>query len=487
MNLKKEDIVLVLPPRRWKEHRYSLGLLYVSAYLRESGFDNIILERGLFLEFKEYNHEIARTLIIKKIKELKPKVVGFTVTVQEFDEVIEINQELKKELDFISIVGGPQSTAKPVDFIMNGFDVAVIGEGEATVLELARTLTMVPEGQNWRQVFSEKLKDVWGVAYKNISGQAVVNKARPFIDLTEPPLPAYDKIDVESYVKMWDGIVRGLPIRGALIMTSRGCPYECTFCDCNKVFGRQVRFRGLENIREEIKILKEKYDVEGVWLADDTFTLNREHILGVGKIMKEFELIWGCQARVNLIEEDLIKQMKNDGCIQFDLGVESGSQRILDEIMNKKTNLSQVRQAFVLCHKYKIRTLANLMMGLPTETKEEMEQTMRLARELKANFYVFSIFTPLPGTTLFEKYYQKEITSADYKDLNFFAGVERFNKSQVYNLKELNTAWRRELAWRMKKENISSIFLFIRIFFMLERKKERINFIWQKIKKIIFK
>jgi radical SAM superfamily enzyme YgiQ (UPF0313 family) len=486
MPLKKEDIFLVLPPKRWKEHRYSLGLLYVSSYLRDNGFDNIIIERGLFKkEFKEYNYELARKLLIEKIKELKPKIVGFTVTVQEFDEVIELNRELKKEFNFISIVGGPQATAKHEDFLQNGFDLAVVGEGEETALELVKILEKIDAQENWKQRFLENITQIKGIAYKNEKGEIIKNENRAFIDINDLILPAYDKIDMESYVKMWDGIVRGFPVRGALILTSRGCPYDCSFCDCNKVFGRVVRFRGLENIKAEVKLLKEKYDIEGIWLADDTFTLNREHILGVGKIMKEFDLIWGCQARVNLIEEDLIKQMKRDGCIQFDLGVESGSQRILDKVMNKRINLEQVRKAFAICRKYKIRTLANLMMGLPTETKEEMEQTMQLARELKANFFVFSIFTPLPGTAIFDKYYKNEITNKDYKELNFFAGLEKYNKSEVKNLKELNTKWRKELAIRMKKENINGIFLFIKIFFKLKRKKERLNFIFNKIKNLI--
>lgn len=490
MDFRKEDIVLILPPRRWKENRYSLGLLYVSAALRESGFDNVIIERGMFKgEYGAYDFDLVKELIIRKVKELKPKIVGFTVNVQEFDQVIEVNNELKKSFDFISIIGGPQCTSMPGDFLTNGFDVAVVGEGEETTVELVGCLKEIMAGQNdfskVRQLMAERLKDVLGISYLDEEGSVAANPSRPYSDIAEIVLPAYDKIDMESYVQIADGTVRGLPLRSAIILTSRGCPYDCTFCDCNKVFGQKVRFRSLENVRQEVKFLKERYDVEAIWLADDTFTLNKDHILGIGKIMKEFGIIWSCNTRVNLIDEELVKEMKKFGCVQFDIGVESGSQRVLDEVMRKRISLDQVKNTFALCRKFGMRTLASFMIGVPTETREEMEETMNLAREIKANFYVLSIFTPLPGSSLFDTYYKNEITQADYKDLSFFAGLERFNKSEVKNLKELNTKWRKELAARMKKENLIHVFFFLKMFLRLNHKKDRMAYMWNKIRNMI--
>lgn len=489
MGFKKEDLILVLPPRRWKDNRYSLGLLYVSASLKQAGFDNIIIERGLFKnEIKQYDFELVKQAIINKIKILRPKMIGYTVNVQEFEQLAELNNELKKEFSFFSFVGGPQSTAKPIDFLDNGFDAAVIGEGEITAVELVKCFQ---EALETNQPFAdikknvlEKLKNIAGIAYKNINNENIINPPRAYADLTNQVLPTYDKIDMESYIKIADGTVRGLPLRSALILTSRGCPYDCAFCDCNKVFGQKVRYRGLANIYQEVKLLKEKYDVEGIWLADDTFTLNREHILGVGKIMKEFKIIWSCNTRVNLLDKELIMLMKKDGCVQFDIGVESGSQRVLDEVMRKQINLAQIKNVFALCRQCGVRTLASFMMGLPGETLEEMEATRSLAKEIRANFYVLSIFTPLPGSSLFEQYYKDEIKIEDYKDLNFFVGLEKFNKSQVKNIKELNTKWRKELALQMKIQNLNQGIFFLKFFFRFKHKKERLNFMWQKIKKL---
>jgi radical SAM superfamily enzyme YgiQ (UPF0313 family) len=394
-------------------------------------------------------------------------------------------------MNIVTIVGGPQSTARPSEFLRQGVDVAVVGEGEATVVELVKMLQYNFEQQkDFNEIKKQNIegfKNILGIAYQNLSGEIVINAPRPYIDLTHQVLPVYDKIDVESYVKIADGTVRGLPLRSGIILTSRGCPYDCTFCDCNKVFGQRVRYRGLTNVRAEVKLLKEKYDVEGIWLADDTFTLNKEHILGVGRIMKEFGIVWSCNTRVNLLDAELIQEMKKNGCVQFDIGVESGSPRVLDQVMHKRISLDQIRKAFALCRKLGMRTLASFMMGLPTETREEMEQTMRLAKEIKANFYVLSIFTPLPGSSLFDQYYQHEVTSEDYKNLNFFIGLEKFNKSEVKNLKELNTKWRKELAWLMKKENLNSLWFIAKMFFKLKHKKERIMFFWQKVKRLLIK
>jgi len=492
MNLRKEDILLVLPPSRFKDRRYSLSLLCISSYLRANGFENIIVERGLFKkETWEFDHALINHLMVEKIKELRPKIIGFTASTQEFDEVVNLNQELKKNLSFLSLIGGPHATTSPAEFLNNGFDIAVMGEGEETTLELVFCAKNKFEQQEKDKNFDvckdflKDLKNIRGIVYKNLEGEIIANQRREFIDISDLPIPAYDKIDMESYIGMSDRIIRGVIVRGASIMTSRGCPYSCTFCDCNKVFGHGVRYRGLDNIRQELKLLKENYDVEGIWLADDTFTLNKEHILGVGSIMKEFNLIWGCQARVNLVDDDLVRVMKRDGCVQFDFGVESGSQRILDEIMNKKTNLDQIRRAFAICRRHRVRTLANFMMGLPTETKEEMEQTMKLAREIKADVYMLTIFTPLPGTELFDRYFKEEITTGDYKEMKLFAGVERFNKSKVRSLKELNDRWRKDLTKEMKKRYLDNPWAYLEIFFKLKHKKERLLFIWYKIKRLM--
>lgn len=201
------------------------------------------------------------------------------------------------------------------------------------------------------------------------------------------------------------------------------------------IFGRELRFRSFENIEQEIKYLKEQYDIEGIWIIDDTFTIKKEHAISVSHILKKYNIIWGCQSRVDTINEELIRVMREYGCVQIDFGVESGSQRILDDVIGKKTDIGQIRYAFSLAKKYKMRTLANFMIGFPTETCEDFNKTEKIADLIDADVYIFSIATPLPGTRLYELVNEK-INPQEYSLLNWNGSIitERLNKSQIKNL-----------------------------------------------------
>ncbi|MFH1551678.1 MAG: radical SAM protein [bacterium] len=324
---RPEDIALILPPRRLRERRYSLGILYVSAYLRQHGYDNVILENkflGKQFYQRQTNEQIEKG-IIDKLVEIKPRVIGFTSSTIEINDVIEMNKKIRQQIDAVSIIGGPHVTAAPKEVLEKGFDIAVIGEGEETVFELIKEL----EKDN------PNLSLVNGIVWKNEKNQIITNPSRELIDISNLVMPAYDKFYMDRYLVVSDETLRGVPIKAAIVMASRGCPYPCTFCACNKVFGRRVRYRNLENIRVEIKTLKHQYGAEGIWFADDTMTISKEHVQKICQLMKEEGMLWGAQARVDLADEETIKLMKESGCIQLEFGVESGNQRVLDEIIKK--------------------------------------------------------------------------------------------------------------------------------------------------------
>jgi len=475
---RPEDIVLIFPPHRLKEHRYSLSLPYISGYLREHGYDNLIVENSL-LGGEAYHYrgrEQSKIDIINKVIELQPKIIGFTASTIEIHEVIEMNQKIREKTKAISIIGGPHVTAAPLEVLKLGFDIAVIGEGEATALELIKEL----EKEN------PDFSLVKGIAWKKEDGELIINPPRELIDISEICLPAYDKIYMKKYLAVSDEVLRGVPVRAAIVMASRGCPYTCTFCACNKVFGHRVRYRSLENIRKEVKILKEKYKAEAIWFADDTLTISLDHVKKICQLMREEKMFWGAQSRVDLTDESTIKLMKESGCLQLDFGVESGSQRILDQIINKKIDLEQVEKAFALCHKYGIRTHAAFMLGLPTETKEEMIQTFEFAQKIRPNWYAFGIFTPLPGTYLYDNYYQPgEITLDDYKDVTFHKPKEKFNKSQVRELDQLFAEWRVKLFEGIKWRNLSHPVFFLKLLIILPNKIERANYLFFRLKRLI--
>lgn len=473
--LRDKDIILILPPKRFKEHRYSLGLMYISGYLRDKGYDNVIIESKILggKDYK-YDREKARGEIIKTTIEAKPKIIAFTSTTIEISEVIWLNQQIRSKINAYSVIGGPHVTAAPEEVLKFGFDVAVIGEGEETTLELVKEL----EKDN------PDLSKVKGIAWLDkINNKIVINPARELMDISDIPLPAYDKINMDYHSKVWDDIIRGIPIKSVMIMASRGCPYQCTFCACNKVFGQKVRYRSLENIKKEIKLLRDQYGVEGIWFADDTLTVNYDHVKKVCGIMKELGMYWGAQSRVDLTSEEIVKLMKESGCLQLDFGVESGSQRVLDEIINKRIKLADIVRAFELCKKYGIRTEASFMVGLPGETKEEMEETFKFAKKIRSSHYSFSIFTPLPGAKLYDDFFKGKITLEDYKEINFHKTKDKFNKSEVKDIEDLFKIWRQKLFEGVKWEGLLHPFMILFIWFKLGNKRERLNFIFFKLRR----
>ena len=475
---RSQDITLVFPPHRLKEHRYSLGLLYISGYLRDHGYDNVIIENKLLggPKYQYINKDRSKMDIINKIIEIKPKVLGFTSSTIEIHDVVEMNQEIKKQIDVVSIIGGPHVTAAPHEVLARGFDIAVIGEGEATALELIKEL----------EKDQPNFENIKGIAFKKINGEVVINSPREMIDISESSLPAYDKIYMEKYLRVSDEVLRGVPVRAAIVMASRGCPYHCTFCACNKVFGHRVRYRNIENVKKEVELLKNKYNAEAIWFADDTMTVSYDHVKKICQLMKEKKMYWGAQSRVDLTQEEIVKLMKESGCLQLDFGVESGSQRILDEVVNKRIKLAQVETAFDLCRKYGIRSHAAFMLGLPTETREEMIKTFEFAQKIKPNWYAFGIFTPLPGTYLYDHFYQPgEITLDDYKNVTFHKPTEKFNKSEVKDLDQLFSQWRQRLFEGIKWRNLGHPLFFFKLFIVLPNKFERADYLFFKLRRLI--
>lgn len=465
--MTKEDIVFIVTPSLWSSNMYPTGTLCLSAYLEKKGFKNIILDSALCRG--RVSGAAAEKAILNKMRELQPKVICFSSTHKEFDEVVRLNNSIKSTVNNVfTIVGGPQPTYRPGDFLNNDFDFVGIGEGEVTLYEFVREV--LSQSYRW--------SNIKGLYWKN--GQKnTLNPPRELMtreELDDTPLLPYDKIN-KKYFDIDIRMIRGLPLRGALMMTTRGCPSSCSYCGCNLIFGRKIRSYTLEHIEREIKHLKEEYGIEGIWLADDTFTMNRDHAIGVSGILKKHGIIWGCQSRVDTIDEKLAEIMKESGCIQIDFGVESGSQRILDDIIGKRTNIKQAESAFAVAKKYKIRTLANFMIGLPTESHEDLKKTEQLADRIKADVCIFSIATPLPGTKLYEMV-GEEIKPQEYSmlDWNGSALMEKINKSQLNNLcKERNRLERKYFFLTV----VRSIFSKYNISFFLKRKYKyrRVRFI----------
>lgn len=425
MQTETPEVIFVINPSLWYRAMYPSGILFLAAHLRQQGITCEIIDSAL--SRRRIPEDAREKLILQAIQARKPKVVCFSASHIELAEVIRINKKAHEiDRSIKTIVGGSQPTYRPDDFWGNGFDFVCIGEGEKTLFDFV--------------VEAQKPQPEWatvnGLIWKD-ENRIIRNAPRELMteaEINSLPLPAYDLID-KRHFDVNTGLIRGLPLRGAMLLTTRGCPFNCSFCGCNLIFGRRLRFKSLEKIEEEIVCLKNKFQIEGLWIIDDTFTINREHVRGVSNILKRHNIIWGCQSRANTIDEDMIKIMKLGGCKQIDIGVESGSQRVLDEIIQKGITIRQVINAFDLARKYHIRTLANFMIGLPTETLAELEQTRQLAERIRADVYVFSIATPLPGTRLYEMV-GVPISPDEYCQLDWCGNplTQKFNKSEIPDL-----------------------------------------------------
>jgi radical SAM superfamily enzyme YgiQ (UPF0313 family) len=401
---------------------YPSGIMYLASYLRRHDISVEILDASVTnkcIPLPEREQLLIKTILAKK-----PRIIGFSASHLEYEEVSRINKTIQdKDNSILSIVGGSQPTYRCDDFIQSGFKFIAIGEGEKTLYRF------VTESRKEKPDWSS----VDGLVWKS-DGATIKNP--PCTPMTESEindnfLPAYDLID-KRYFDFNAGLIRGFMIRGAMLLTTRGCPFKCSFCGCNLIFGKKLRFKSIDKIEEEILYLKSNFGVEGVWIIDDTFTVNKKHIANVCALFKKHKLIWGCQSRVDTLDEETVRIMKDSGCVQIDFGVESGSQRILDEIIQKGTTIPQIKKAFALARKYKLRTLANFMIALPTETLDDFKKTKTLAQEINADVYIFSIATPLPGTRLYDMV-GVPISPQEYSTLNWEGSTltKRLNNSEI--------------------------------------------------------
>jgi len=466
--METNDILFTFPVTSRSANRYSYGVLSISAYLRAKGYDNNIFDYPRALEFKDYRdytEEIALSDCIEAVKRLRPKIIFISATSPEALHALQLLRELKKVHDFVSVIGGYHATFKPRDFIENGFDYVLRGEGEISCVALVKAIEQKAD-----------VSHIPGLLWKK-NGMTMDNGPAEVVkDLDELPIPAYDKITMEKYVQMRDGIVRGVPFRGATVAGNRGCPYTCTFCASPVLSSRWVRYRSEEHMEEEIRYLRDTYNVEAIWFTDDILTVNPAHVRKVCAVMRKLGMYWACQARVDLINEKMIRLMKESGCLQIEFGIESGSERILELVVDKGFAPDKVEGAIRLCNRYGIRTLSNFIMGYPTETMEDLQKTIDLAKRIRSSYYAFTVVLPLPGTKLYEMV-GEDISMEEYAALNYYGGTntDKFNKSEIPNLYEMHDRIHRMLLLRSLTNSLKDIPLYLRVLAHLPRKRERLG------------
>ncbi len=457
-------ILLIDPPYErfigFKSEWFPMGISCIAAYLLERGHEVAIYhaEHGPDTEYKsvvkysenfnkyksaiESNDHPIWTEVRKEINSFYPEVVGISVLTSKVPSAFKIAKICKNiNPQMVVVFGNHHPTIKPDELLFNkNVDFVVRGEGEETFSSLIDNLDSP----------SPNYHTIAGLSFRD-NGAIINNNNRACIDnLDALPFPARDKLlNLETYT----------PTQLSMVMTSRGCPYSCAFCASHNMWGKKVRFRSIENIINEINELKNVYSVKNITFMDDSFTINRKRVkeLCAALIEDNIGITWSCLTRVNIISDEIIALMKKAGCTKVDVGIESGNQRILD-LINKGITIEQIRKAAEILKRNKMYWSGFFMFGFPTETENEIFDTISFLKELKPNWANISIFTPYPGTELYKLSLEKGLINEppDYtlyshqnSNLRF---TDRIPKERFYSLS-------RHILSEVHKYNSSSISL----------------------------
>jgi radical SAM superfamily enzyme YgiQ (UPF0313 family) len=403
-------VLLLSPPSRATTPRPPLGLMYVSSSLSRNGIDNDIIDiKGQM----NIDKVLAETL--RLISGSDTDIIGISCLVTEIEIVEEMCRKIKELKPKTTIVlGGAQPSTHPehFDVAKEYIDYFVMGEGEITFPEL---VTALRDGRN--------TKDIKGLAWFE-SGLIVKSPPRELIkDLDTLPPPAYDKVDMARYTRPTSWGVRPVPISLFWMFSSRGCPFQCNYCVAHEIFGKRVQQRSPGNLVDEIELLVNAYNLDGIYFFDESFTINSKRVIEICREIRKrgIKIVFGCQTRVDLISEDVVAALAEAGCIQIDFGIESGSDRMLKAI-RKGVTVEQIKKALRLCKKYGIRIFANMMVNLPGETEEDLKESIDLMREITCNVVIWNVTVPYPGGFL-----DMKIEREDYRKLINFPSDEGYD------------------------------------------------------------
>ena len=379
-----------------------LGLLYVAGMARHLGHKIEILDL------------LGNPNYMEALDGVHGDVFGLAATTPQYPVAVAIMKKLRSQNPCAKfIIGGSHVTLKPQVGIDDGFDVVMTGEGENAI-----------------KIILPQISETGGC-------EKIINA--PYTeDLDTIPYPARDLIDIKSY-----GYEFEPGHKATTIMTSRGCPWNCAFCT-KDIFGKTLRFRSPENVAGEVKEGIDKFGIHDFLFLDDVMTLKRDRIEKLLALLEPLKINWRCYSRVDTLDKDLLIKMKGAGCKEIGCGVESGSQKILDNV-NKKTTVDQNTKIALLCKEVGIVFNAFIMIGLPGETYETVLETRRWFEEVLPEKFGYNIFSPYVGTDIYmhpEKYDLQLYEMPDEKswvkgrkgEYNVFVSTKDLSREEILRL-----------------------------------------------------
>ncbi len=380
----KAHVALVNPPYPVEAPQaifLPLGISYLTAVLEEKGYKVDVVDC-------QTTHPTQKELE-EKFRSLNPDIIGVTSATLTYNPALDILKAAKVALpNVVTMIGGPHVTVmdEQVFAESQNVDIVVRSEGEQTMLELAG---LVSEGN------LKNLTQVSGITFQN-AGRVIRNPDRPFMqDIDSLPYPAHKHFEVGKY-KILDKTY--LPI-----ITSRGCPFSCAFCAGYKMCGRGFRARSPKKVVDELEWLRDEFGGGAFAFYDDTFTFDVNRAIAICDEMKKrkFDLPWDCRTRVDKVSKELLTKLRSSGCQLVHFGVESGSQQMLN-LMRKGTTVEQNSQAIKWAKEAGISVAISLVIGYPTETPEQLQQTIDFIYKTKPDYVYMCEAVPYPGTELYD-------------------------------------------------------------------------------------
>lgn len=356
----------ILGKDRQKRIDSPLNLIYLATYIRDK-HEVEIYDRNINANDKDF---------LSFLEDYNPDIVGFTsMTSLMLHDLIHLGKIIKElRTNIIIIVGGTHATIEPDSLLDEPYvDYIIRGEGEETLLEFCDTF----------EKDKKKLRDL-----KNINN----NPLRPLMDINNLKIPDYSLIDIKKYDHFY-------------VILSRGCIGNCTFCSNHKMWGKNgnsfVRMFSVEKSIETLKNLIDKYKINNFSLMDDNFLNYKERVRKICNYLEGKRLNFFCFGRADCINDEILSYLKKAGCHTIQIGIESGSQRVLD-FLNKNTTVEQNEEAIKCVERNGITCDASVMTGIASETKEELTKTLEFIKRVKPSCPDAQIFNPMPGTPIFD-------------------------------------------------------------------------------------
>jgi len=380
-----------------------LGICYLSAFLKTNGYRNVSLVDRHY----ENNEDVVRTIL-----RLKPDVVGVSTYSVGVYDIMEVSKRLKQEAPGIIILwGGPHITSIP-EVLPHYADIGIIGEGEETLLEIIEGLA-----SSGMTLDAEWLKNIKGISFHN-GEKVTITERRPLLsNLDCLPFPDYSILDTPWYTAPKRYFVMPWVYRGITVMSSRGCPYKCVFCQASRQW-EKIRFHSPEYIVNAMLEIRHTYPyINAINIVDDIFTADKKRLAKITRLMKEAGLDKGISYNINgrtdIVDEEILGILKSINIVQISYGFESGSQKILSYLKKNTVSVEDNERTAEATNKHGIGVGGQFMVGTPGETREDLLKTAYFIKKHKMSHAHLSVTTPLPGTELWEYAKEKGLVSED--------------------------------------------------------------------------